>query len=181
MAQPILGQILTFGGTFAPQGYMLCAGQLLAIAQYDALYSLIGTTYGGDGVNTFQLPDLRSRVPIHMGQGPRTSAYVIGQKAGVEGITLSVAQMPAHTHPIVVTNYLGGNTNTPSSSAYISDAAESPSNAAYPYVPFPNANQVSLATESVKTAGGSGSHDNRQPYQALNYCIAVNGIFPSRS
>src|ERR1700755_565539 len=98
MSDTYVGQILVFAGTFAPRGYVLCAGQLLPISQFDVLYNLIGTTYGGDGVSTFAVPDLRSRVPIHQGQGPGLSNYVIGTASGVENVTLISAQIPAHNH-----------------------------------------------------------------------------------
>jgi microcystin-dependent protein len=178
--QPFVGQILAFGGTFAPSGYMACAGQLLPIAQYDALYALIGTTYGGDGQQTFALPDLRGRVPIHMGQGTGLSVYVIGERSGSESVPLMLNQLPSHGHAVNVVTGQGGNLAKPASNAYLADEFQNPVTVST-YRAYDAANQVSLAGNSVGRIGGSLPHDNMQPYVAITYCIAIAGIFPSRN
>jgi microcystin-dependent protein len=181
MSQPFIGEILTFAGTFAPVNYVLCAGQLLPISQYNALYSLIGTTFGGDGLNTFAVPDLRSRVPIHMGQGNNLSSYVIGELSGMENVPLSTRQLPAHNHPVAVVTGQGGNLATPGVNAYLADEFQSVATVST-YLPYDSANQqVALASATITQVGESLPHDNIQPVQALLYCIAVNGIFPTRN
>lgn len=179
MSQPFLGQILTFAGNFAPYNYMLCAGQLLSIAQFDALFALIGTTYGGDGVGTFALPDLRSRVPVHVGTGPGLSTYVLGQNSGFENITLVSNNLPSHSHPVNIVT-AAGNLAAPGGSAYL--AGEFQDGPAVPtYLTYSSANaQVALAPNTIGLTGNSLPHYNIQPVQALNYCIAVNGIFPTQ-
>jgi microcystin-dependent protein len=160
---------------------MTCAGQLLAISQFDALYNLIGTTYGGDGVNTFALPDMRSRVPIHMGTGPGLSTYVIGQKAGVENVTLINNTIPQHNHTVAVVTGLGGNSTTPNGTTYLADEFMSPSQVSVAYLPYASANpQVPLAPQTISPAGQTQPHANLQPYQSALYCIAVYGIYPSQ-
>src|SRR5437868_3362158 len=111
MSQPFVGEIRMFGGNFAPAGWAFCNGQLLAISENDTLFNLIGTTYGGDGQNTFALPDLRGRVPVHMGQGPGLSNYIIGQNGGVETVTVTIAQIPQHTHPAMAQSEPGNQTS----------------------------------------------------------------------
>lgn len=182
MSQPYLGQIMLFGGTFAPRNYMTCAGQLVSIAQFDALYNLIGTTYGGDGVNTFALPDMRSRIPIHMGQGPGLSTYVIGQRAGTESVTLTPTTIPQHNHMVAVVTGLGGNAAKPNSTTYLADEFQNPATQpSLAYIPYSSANtQVPLAGQTIAPAGQSVPHSNLQPYQAALYCIAVEGIYPSQ-
>jgi microcystin-dependent protein len=181
MSQPYLGQIMLFGGTFAPRGYMTCSGQLLAISNYDALYNLIGTTYGGDGVNTFQLPDMRSRIPIHMGTGPGLSTYVIGQNSGFESITLTPTTMPQHNHMVSVVTGRGGNAATPNSTTYLADEFMNPAQRSLTYIGYASANpQVPLASQTISPAGQSQPHSNLQPFQAALYCIAVEGIYPSQ-
>ncbi len=170
--EPFLGTIMLFGGNFAPRGWVFCNGQLLSISQNSALFALLGIAYGGDGINTFAVPDLRSRVPIHQGQGPGLSNYSMGQQAGTETVTLTSNQMPFHTHAVAVSSN-DATTGTPSPSVtlgvaaseiYIADAADGAMNA-----------------QSIGLAGGSQPHDNLQPYLALNYVIATEGIFPSRN
>ena len=183
MSQPFIGQILTFGGNFAPLGYMTCSGQSLSIAQYSTLFNLIGTTYGGNGTTTFNLPDLRSRVPIHMGTGAGLSTYVIGQLAGVENVTLAANQNPAHNHLVNVVTGRGasGSSAAPTGSAYLSDEYQNPTSTAINYLAYAPTNQVNLAAVSVATAGGNIPHSNIQPFVALLYCIAVDGVYPSRN
>jgi microcystin-dependent protein len=177
MSQPFVGQILTFAGTFAPANYALCAGQLLQISQNPVLYQLIGTTYGGDGVQTFGLPDLRSRVPVHQGQGNGLSPYVLGQLSGTENVTLTTGELPSHSHPVNVVGS-AGNLAGPTSAARLANQAP-PQGNAYAYLPYSGA-QVALAGNSVGQTGNSLSHDNIQPVQAITYCIALYGIFPTQ-
>jgi microcystin-dependent protein len=176
-----IGQILTFGGTFAPLGFMQCAGQSIPIEQNDVLYQLIGTTYGGDGVKTFNLPNLQGRTPIHMGTGPGLSSYAPGQAAGSENITLNSTQLPSHNHNVSVVTGSPGNVNIPAANTVLSDMFQQASNPAYPYTPFADSNQVALAPPSIGGVGGSQPHENRQPFLAITYCIAMQGIFPSQN
>jgi microcystin-dependent protein len=170
MAQPFIGQLLLVGFNFQPVGWAYCAGQLIAISQNNALFALIGTTYGGDGQQTFQLPDLRGRVTIHQGQGSGLSNYVIGQVAGVEQVTLNSNQMPQHSH------LAGCSSSTQNSSDaagnMLADAGDSRYGAAA---------NAAMAPGMVSSAGGSQPHENMQPYLALNWLIALEGIFPSQN
>lgn len=172
MSEPFVGEIRMFGFNFAPQGWALCDGQLLPISQNVALFSLLGTTYGGDGTTTFALPNLQSRVPIHQGQGAGLSSYVAGQAGGTETVTLAAAQMPEHTHSVKA-----------SSSAAASDKPEGRALAQSHspiYTPEPDASTV-MNANMLGDAGGSEPHDNIQPYLAVNFCIALTGIFPARN
>ena len=169
---PFIGQIILVAGNFAPGGWAQCNGQLLSIAQNSALFSILGTTYGGDGVTTFGLPDLRGRVPVHPGQGQGLSNYTLGEKAGAENVTLTIQQMPIHGHGFTP----GCSTDPPN--------AQTPENG----VPAQLDNQV-FATEpnaamrpgNSSNAGGSQPHSNLQPYLCVNFIIATQGIFPTRS
>ncbi|MGA2045730.1 MAG: tail fiber protein [Roseiarcus sp.] len=183
MSQPYLGQILTFAGAFAPVGYMQCVGQTLSISQYSALYSLIGTNFGGDGVNSFKLPDLQGRTPIHMGAGVGLSPYVIGQIGGQETVALTTSQMPGHGHLVSVATGMGAAnaSATPGVATYLGDEYENPSTKAVSYLPFAGQAQVNLANASLGQAGGGLPHPNIQPFLAITYCIAVAGVFPSRN
>jgi microcystin-dependent protein len=187
---PDLAMIYLFASNFAPQGYALCNGQILAISTNTALFSLIGTFYGGNGQNNFALPDLRGRVPLHTGgnsgQGTGLSAYVLGQYGGTEYVTLTTAQMPAHTHalnvnktqgttavPAAGTTYLaagpltGSGPNATALKTYTTDTS--------------GANIVASNPVAISTVGGSQPHTNIQPYLAVNYVIALQGVFPSRN
>jgi microcystin-dependent protein len=183
MSQPYIGQIMIFGGSFAPQGWAFCNGQTMDISQNDTLFNLIGTTYGGDGRTTFNLPDLQGRVPVHIGQGPGLSNYNIGDKAGVESVTLTTPQLPAHNHQVaVVTGTTQGNTSTPGfqSNSVLADEFQSQANAAFAYVANNGTNQVALGTKTIGLTGGSQPHENRQPFLAINYIISLFGVFPSQ-
>lgn len=174
MAQPYIGDIEVFGFNFAPVGWLPCDGRTVPISQYTALYNLLGTTYGGDGQNTFGLPDLRGRAAINAGQGPGLSNYQFGQSAGVESVTLTVNQMPAHNHPVfgVTTN---ATTNNPTNNVW----AVEPSGATSIYETAPDSTRMSAA--AITPDGGSQPHENRSPILAMNYCIATDGIYPTQS
>ena len=162
-----IGEIRLFAGNFAPRAWAFCWGQLLSIAQNTALFSILGTTYGGNGQTTFALPDLRGRVPVSQGQGPGLSPYSLGEQGGVETVTLLQQQIPAHTHSQPTTNGQQ-TTNRPNNALPAQggvSATESDGSAFHP-------------TTSV---GGNQPHENRSPYLALNYIIALQGIFPSRN
>jgi microcystin-dependent protein len=170
MGQPFVGEIRIFAGNFAPQNWAFCQGQLLSIAQNEALFDLIGTTYGGDGQSTFALPDLRGRVVIHQGEG-----YIIGETGGVETVTLTTAQLPVHSHPVLGTATAATTANPGLSVAM---AATPTGESIYD---GNTANQVSLASAAITTAGSNQPHDNLQPFLAISYIIALAGIFPSQS
>lgn len=172
--EPFLSMIVLFGCNFAPRGWAFCQGQILPIAQNTALFSLLGTTYGGNGQTTFALPDLRGRVPIGFGQGPGLSSYALGQQGGSESVTLLLNQMPAHTHAFMATAE-AGDTADPTG-AYPANTGALDKE--YKLAPV---NKVAMNTAAVETKGGSQPHTNLQPYLALNYCIALEGIFPSRN
>lgn len=180
MSQPFLGQLAIFAGNFAPVGWAFCNGQTLSIAENTALFSLIGTFYGGDGVTTFNLPDLRSRVPVHQGQGPGLSSYVIGQTAGSETVTLLTQQLPSHTHTFSAA--AAADTNTPAGTLLASEGGTGASQVSI-YAPFDTtaANMTTLLPAGITSAGGSQPHENRQPYLAINYIIALEGIFPTQN
>lgn len=171
MDEPFLGYIALVGFNFAPIGWAFCNGQLLPIAQNEALFSLLGTTYGGDGVTTFALPDLRGRVPIHNGQGPGLSPYVPGQLAGAEQVGLNVNQMASHPHlPQCTTDQ--GNSTGPGGAVWAGTAGDNLYAASAP--------GIALAPQAIGPAGGGQVHENRQPYLALNYIIALSGLFPTQ-
>jgi len=168
MSDQYVGEIRMFSGTFAPIGWLLCNGQLLSINQYEALFTLIGTTYGGDGRTTFALPDLRGRVPIHMGNG-----YVLGQMAGTEKVTLISTQMPAHTH-IPNASSLEGTSASPANAVW----ATSNNSAVQPYsTTAPNTTMDPVAISSV---GGNQPHDNMMPFLTVSFMIATEGVFPTQ-
>jgi microcystin-dependent protein len=166
-----------FGGNFAPMNWAFCDGQLLSLADYDTLYTLIGTTYGGDGQNTFGVPDLRGRVVTHWGAS-QGNTYVIGQQGGAETVTLTTSQIPQHTHPVTAT-LATGDTGTPSASTML--AVGGPTGTVVPpYAPYAGA-QVVTSGASTLSSGGSQPHDNMQPYLAVNFIISLYGIFPSQN
>ena len=172
MPDPFIGEIRMFAFGFAPQGWALCNGQLLAINQNQALFSLLGTTYGGNGTTTFALPDLRSRVPVHQGQGPGLSPYAEGQAGGTEAVTLAAAQMPQHTHPV----------NASSSAATSGNPAGHTLARSASHIYHPESGQHTVMDANMLgEAGGSQPHGNMQPYLAVTFCIALNGIFPAQN
>jgi len=172
MSEPFVGEIRMFAGNFAPRGWAFCDGQLLAVSQNDALFSLLGTVYGGDGRTTFGLPDLRGRIPIHAGSGPGLSPRRLGAKAGAENDTLTVNQLPSHSHRIKAVSS-AATTSNPSSSDTLAQSA------GYDlYVP--ESGQTNMASSSITNIGGSRSHTNLMPYICINFIIALVGIYPSR-
>jgi microcystin-dependent protein len=173
MSEPFLGEIRMFGGNFAPRGWAFCDGQILSIAQNTALFSLLGTTYGGDGRTTFALPDLRGRAPVHAGQGPVLSPYSLGQSGGSESVTLNTSQMPSHNHLVNVDTGDNGTTSHPNGQYLASTGSISIYN---------NATDGSTLNQgTVQTAGGSQPHSNLQPYLCVDFIIALEGIYPSRN
>ncbi len=168
MGSPYIGEIRMFGGNFAPAGWAFCDGSLLAISEYDALFSLIGTTYGGDGQNTFALPDLRSRVPLHMGSASG-SVYVLGQNGGEEQVTLVVSQLPAHSHATVA--YSGSGSQTSPQGNVWAQSANLPYSANQPASPMDPA--------AVGPDGGNQPHDNMVPFVGINFIISLFGVYPS--
>lgn len=169
---PYVGEIRMFAGNFAPNGWMFCEGQTLPIAENEVLFQLIGTTYGGDGEETFNLPNLASRVPMHMGTGPDGTTYQIGEMAGTEQETLTVQQIPSHSHPFTCStdNSTGGNPanqvlgQSASVQVYLEDS--------------PN---QSFAATAAGPTGGSQPHENTQPFLCINFIISLFGVFPSQT
>jgi len=168
---PYLGQIMIVPYNFAPTGWLMCDGQILSISQYTALFSLLGTTYGGDGTTTFALPDLRGRVPIGMGQGPGLSSYVEGETGGEETVTLTLSQIPAHTH------VPQGSTTVPNT------GSPAGANWAMPRVLLYSSGSpnVAMSSAALGSTGGNQPHDNMKPYLVMTYIIATVGVFPPRS
>ncbi len=185
MGEAYLGEIFMGGWNFSPRGFAFCSGQLVSISQNTALFSLLGTNFGGDGVQTFGLPDLRGRAPIHWGQGPGLSQYVIGQQWGTEYVTLAQSQIPAHNHSMVV-NKTAGTTSIPATNTYL---AAGPVTGSGPNATSLNtfttdgtsANLTTLAPASTSLYGGSQPHSNIQPSLSVTFVIAMQGIFPSRN
>lgn len=168
--EPLLGEVKIFAGLFAPRGWAYCDGQLLPINNYQALFSILGTTYGGDGRTTFALPDLRGRVALGPRQGPGLSSYRDGQRGGVETVTLTVSQMPEHNHTVQMKASNDEATTEDPSDAYLASGEI-----------YSNSPNVHLAPVAVGLKGGNQPIENRQPYLAINYIIALEGVFPSRS
>jgi microcystin-dependent protein len=168
---PYVGEIRMFGGNFAPAGWMFCDGSALPISEYDTLFVLIGTTYGGDGQSTFKLPDLRGRVPIHQGTNPSTgSNFIIGEAAGVETVTLTTTQIPQHSHALAATTAIGTQANPGGNLLANSQGPQ-------PYIQEDPDN--SLNAQALAAAGGSQPHDNLQPYLGINFIISLFGVYPS--
>jgi microcystin-dependent protein len=180
MSQPYVGEIRMFAGNFAPAGWMLCQGQLLAISANDTLFNLIGTTYGGDGQSTFALPNLQSRIPIHQGQGAGLSNYQLAQTGGAEQVTLTVQQIPAHTHAAVADGNAatGGNPANNYFAATGTSTVYTVPNA--PGNPQPPVFRT-LNAATLRAQGGSQPHSNIQPILALNFIIALFGVYPSQN
>lgn len=168
MAQPYVGEIRMFAGNFAPAGWMFCEGQLLPISENETLFQLIGTTYGGDGESTFALPDLRGRIPIHQGNG-----FILAETGGAEGITLTINQIPAHSHPALATINAASAT-APNNNLVLGLAPLAT------ITPYGSDNpKTALSPSSVSPVGGSQPHTNFQPYLCVDFIISLFGIFPS--
>ena len=167
MAQPYVGEIRMFAGNFAPAGWMFCEGQLLAISEYETLFNLIGTTYGGDGQSTFALPDLQGRLPVHQGNG-----FVLAESAGVEEVTLTVQQIPPHTPPQVASSAIG-NSAHPEGAVLAESSVVSLYQSGTP--------STAMAAQAITSTGGSQPHTNLQPYLCVDFIISLFGIFPSQT
>jgi microcystin-dependent protein len=165
MAQPYVGEIRMFAGNFAPAGWMFCEGQLLPISENETLFQLIGTTYGGDGESTFALPDLRGRIPIHQGNG-----FILAETGGAEEITLTVQQLPSHSHPLLAST-AGGNVNAPAGNVTAESAAVK--------IYIEDSPTQNMLPNAVASVGGSQPHTNFQPYLCVSFIISLFGIFPS--
>jgi microcystin-dependent protein len=168
MSSPFVGEIRMFSGNFAPAGWAFCNGALLPISENDVLFNLIGTTYGGDGQNTFALPNLQSRIPIHVGPG-----YALGQAGGAESVTLTASQIPAHSH-VPQANSAAGGQQSPANGLW---ASSNPSLNNY----STTAPSVAMAPNALGPSGGSQPHDNMVPYLAVNFILSLFGVFPSQS
>ena len=176
MAEPFVGEIRTFAFNFAPQGWAMCNGQTMTISQNTALFSLLGTTYGGNGSSTFQLPNLQSRVAIHMGQGSGLSPYTLGENGGVQSVALNVAQMPSHTH-LVNADASEGSGTIGNPTGHLPGAVGSEGL----YIYSVKAPTATMNPAMIANAGSGQAHTNVQPFLALNFCIALQGIFPARN
>lgn len=173
MSDPFVAEIRIFGFNFAPKGWAFCDGQLLPISQNTALFSLVGTFYGGDGKSTFALPDLQGSAPMHPGQGPGLSERFLGEQSGTEFVTLLESEMPLHTHNVnAAGNFDIGDSNVATNNIM----AKSVSGFAY----IPSGNLTQLSDEALTIVGGDLPHNNMQPYLTLNFCIALQGVFPAR-
>jgi microcystin-dependent protein len=173
MSEPFLAEVRIVGFNFAPRGWAFCDGQILPINQNQSLYSLLGTTYGGDGRTSFALPDLRGRAPIHVGRSNGGAEHPLGQKSGEETHTLAVNEMPQHRH--LVSASQDNNTSATPTELSWARARERT------YGAFDPAQAVAMASNTLQNVGGGQAHQNMQPYLALNFCIALQGLFPSRN
>lgn len=172
MSNPFIGEIRMFGGNFAPLGWAFCNGDLVPISENDTLFTLIGTNFGGDGQETFALPDLRGRVPIHQGQGPGLSFYVIGQAAGTETVTITQNQLPTHSHPYIGTLNPAASTS-PNNTVFARAAGDIySSDLSAPAL---------MSVQSIGAVGGSQPHENMMPFLVISFIISLYGIFPSQS
>lgn len=174
MSEPFVGEIRMFAGSFAPRGWAFCDGQLLAVSQNDALFSLLGTIYGGDGRTTFGLPDMRGRIPIHAGSGPGLSPRRLGAKGGAESVTLTTNQLPNHTHSVRASS-AAGTARSAANNYFAEDNAN-----VYHAAPL-SSSVVNLDSSSVTSTGGSRSHTNLMPALCVNFIVALFGIYPSRN
>lgn len=165
MSQPYVGEIRMFAGNFAPAGWQFCDGSLLPISEFDTLFNLIGTTYGGDGQSTFALPDLRGRLPVHQGNG-----FTLSETGGVETVTLTASQIPAHSHPFLASTSNGGSVD-PAGNVL----ATAIGNSVYRQI----APTAAMAPQSIGSTGGSQPHDNFQPYLCVSFIISLFGVYPS--
>lgn len=177
MSQGYIGEIRAFGFNFAPANWFLCNGQTLAISQYTALFAIIGTTYGGNGTSTFQLPNLQGQVPMHWGTPAGLPTTVLGEPQGQPTVTLTTAQLPVHNHTAVaVVPASGTRTPTPTSATFLSDS-EAPDHA---WCKSPSSVTAQFSPKAISMTGGNIPHDNMQPYLVINFCICFNGYYPTR-
>jgi microcystin-dependent protein len=179
MSQPFLGQLMLVPYNFAPQGWAFCEGQTLPISQNTALFSLLGTTYGGNGTSTFQLPNLQGCVPVGQGQGPSLSPYDLGETAGSSSVTVLTSQMPAHTH-IIPAAAAAGHEATPGT-GYALGSGSRGTVPAYVTPAIQTEHPVTMSANLCGDVGGSQPHNNLMPYVVMNYIIALTGIYPARS
>ena len=170
-SEPFIGQIKIFGFNFAPRGHALCNGQILQISQNTALFALLGTTYGGNGQTTFALPNLQGRIPVNQGQGPGLPGYTLGQQAGEENHTLTINEMPAHNH-LAVANSGNADQTYPAGMVWANGGSAAG---------FNSTAGNTMSPQSLAAAGAGQGHNNMSPYLVVNYCIALEGIFPSRN
>jgi microcystin-dependent protein len=167
MSSPFIGEIRMFGGNFAPVGWSFCNGAIIPIDQNDALFNLIGTTYGGDGQTTFALPNLQSRIPVHVGPG-----FALGQSGGVESVTLTTSQIPAHSH-VPLCNNAAGNSQSPANDFWAQPSTGTIYSTAAP--------SLAMAPAAIGSSGGSQPHDNMQPFLVINFILSLFGTFPSQT
>ncbi|MEZ4884954.1 MAG: tail fiber protein [Chitinophagales bacterium] len=172
MSEPFVGEIRMFAGNFAPRGWAFADGQLLAVSQNDALFSLYGTIYGGDGRTTFALPDLRGRIPLHAGHGPGLSERRLGSKGGSENVTLTVNQLPSHNHGVAAAG-VDGDKNIPTGNYLAGSGARD--------TEYDSSQDAGMSAAAVASTGGSQSHTNLMPALCVNYIVALVGIYPSRN
>ncbi|MGQ2989590.1 MAG: phage tail protein [Brevundimonas sp.] len=175
MSEPFIGEIQLYGLNFNPRGWAFCRGDSLSISQNSALFSLLGIAYGGNGTTTFLLPNLAGRVPVGQGQSPGAGNYVIGQTFGAASVTLTSGEIPAHVHlnPSIATGPGADRSAGPSNGARLAAPVQTRA--------FRPASNTTLSPAALTSVGGGGAHENQQPYLALNYCIALEGIYPSRN
>ncbi len=171
---PFVAEIRIFPFNFAPRGWAFCDGQILPLSQNTALFSLLGTTYGGDGKSNFALPNLQGNAPMHPGQGPGLSLHDLGETGGSDTVTLLDSEMPAHPHSLMAASNTPGNLNAPAS-----DRALARSAGGYAYKAAP-ATLVPMSGQAITPAGGGSPHNNMMPYLTLNLCIALQGVYPAR-
>ncbi|MEI2691258.1 MAG: tail fiber protein [Anaerolineae bacterium] len=174
MSDPFIGEIRLFGFNFAPRGWAQCNGQLLPIAQNTALFSILGTMYGGNGQTTFGLPDLQGRSALHFGQGPGLSYRDLGESGGEPAVTLVTSQMAQHTHTAAASTNLGDQTD-PANNVWATGAGGRGQNF------YASGSDVAMSSQAIGPAGGSQPHNNLPPYLALNFCICLSGVYPPRS
>jgi microcystin-dependent protein len=172
VGQPFVGEIRMFGGNFAPAGWAFCQGQTLPISENDVLFTLIGTTYGGDGQETFNLPDLQGRLPVHAGTAKSGTTYQLGEKAGVESVTLTTNQIPIHNHAVLATSN-AGNASQPQNNLTAQNASVSIYRAQPPVQNYNN--------QTISPDGGSQPHENMQPYLCVSFIISLFGVFPTQN
>jgi len=177
MAEPFVGEIRAFGFNFAPRGWAMCNGQILSIAQNTALFSLIGTFYGGNGTSNFALPNLEGQVAVHQGQGPGLSDYVLGEQGGVDSVTLFDSEIPSHSHNALAVAAKG--TSAEPTDGFWAEAAAA--RGSVPSYSDQTASPVSLNPSAIGTGGGSQPHENRPPLLVVNFCIALQGVYPARN